>query len=141
MDLRTLTAWRYVDLPVGTPNATQSKAATSLVSLSNHKIKRWLHDIAFPMYDCEDCIGVGGGYPCWCAHYGARAPGEPPEWWRVKLQRLMMVPGPEMLYSQLCQAMPQCDTLEELEDHETHFVTLIVMAVGATVFRLAQVML
>jgi len=80
MDLRTLTAWRYVDLPVGTPNATQSKAATSLVSLINHA------------------------------------------------------------WQGVCQSMPVLDTLEELEDHEAHFVVLIVMTTAATVFKSIQVL-
>lgn len=48
-------------------------------------IYRWLYDIAYPNFDCEDCIGMFE-YGCQCAYYGASAPGIGPERWRRWLQ-------------------------------------------------------
>ena len=53
------------------------------------KLKLWLYwhlrDLAFPVYDCEDCIGMIQ-HGCQCAYYGAPAPGVKPERWRAWLQ-------------------------------------------------------
>lgn len=40
-------------------------------------MRRWLQDLAWPTYDCEDCVGAGREYGCYCAYYDAIAPGAP----------------------------------------------------------------
>jgi len=80
MDLRTLTAWRYADLPVGTPFCDPT-TTTGLVPLINQA-------------------------------------------WR-----------------DFCLNMPRCDSIEELDDYESYFLVLGVMAITATTFKLLQVLL
>jgi hypothetical protein len=42
---------------------------------------KWLRELAFPTYDCEDCIGMRD-HGCYCSMLDAPAPGMPVEWWR-----------------------------------------------------------
>lgn len=48
----------------------------------------WLRGLAWPPFDCIDCIGAGCGYGmgCYCDYNGGVAPCEPPgeshEWLR-----------------------------------------------------------
>lgn len=76
-----------------------------LVSLTAHGLgptlrlqrRRWnalrraarlaLHSIAWPSFECEDCIGMAQ-HGCFCEGMGApRAGGPGPEWWRRILRR------------------------------------------------------
>ncbi len=40
---------------------------------------RWLHDIAEPLFDCEDCIGMSQ-HGCYCTRIGASGPCIAPTW-------------------------------------------------------------
>lgn len=63
--------------------------------LALHRLPFWaywrLRDLAFPVYDCEDCIGMIE-HGCHCAYHGAPAPGRGPERWRSWLQSLLTAP-------------------------------------------------
>lgn len=48
----------------------------------------WLYKLAWPSYDCEQCVGQDWWQGCYCAYYGASAPNCGPEWWRVLMRRL-----------------------------------------------------
>lgn len=39
-------------------------------------IRAWLWKIAYPIYECEDCIGMKH-YGCYCSHHNGAAPGMP----------------------------------------------------------------
>lgn len=43
----------------------------------------WLHRLAYPTYDCVDCIGVCyDAGACYCAYYNAYGPCDPDgRWW------------------------------------------------------------
>ena len=47
----------------------------------------WLHTLiyklAYPEYDCEDCLGIGRHYGCQCSYYEAIAPGIGPKKWHL----------------------------------------------------------
>lgn len=46
-----------------------------------------LHEIAYPTYDCEDCIGMKE-HGCWCARMGSYCPGTPKlPWWALLIRR------------------------------------------------------
>jgi hypothetical protein len=47
----------------------------------------WIVRLAFPSYECEQCVGQEPWRGCYCAYYGASAPNKGPEWWRYKLQQ------------------------------------------------------
>jgi hypothetical protein len=55
----------------------------------------WLHGLlyrlAWPPYECGDCLGLGPEHGCNCAWYGAEAPGVPCSEWRVHARRLWSV--------------------------------------------------
>lgn len=53
------------------------------------RLRRFLYELAWPHYDCELCVGQDPWHGCWCSYHGAPVPGEPPEWWRFQLQRLI----------------------------------------------------
>lgn len=50
--------------------------------------RRGLRGLAWPGYECQQCVGQEYGQGCWCAYNGASSPGEGPEWWRVQLRML-----------------------------------------------------
>lgn len=47
----------------------------------------WLRCLAWPTFDCEDCIGMRD-HGCYCAYYDAVAPSQGPGDWHVFLRRL-----------------------------------------------------
>lgn len=51
-------------------------------------IFRWLRSIAWPSFDCEDCIGMAE-HGCYCSAVGAIAPCTPPHWWHKILQHVL----------------------------------------------------
>jgi hypothetical protein len=55
-------------------------------------LQKRLIEIAWPQYDCEDCIGMKD-YGCQCSVYGAVAPGIGPEPWRKGLRRILLWAG------------------------------------------------
>lgn len=50
------------------------------------RLLRWLNHIAYPTYECRYCIGQEWHQGCWCAYYGAVAPGVGPSKFRLWLQ-------------------------------------------------------
>lgn len=51
--------------------------------------KWWLHDVLWPSYSCELCLGQDAGHGCYCAHQGALSPGGPgPGWLRWRGRHL-----------------------------------------------------
>lgn len=40
-------------------------------------VRNWLLKIAYPRFDCENCLGIPE-YGCYCISYNASAPGRPP---------------------------------------------------------------
>jgi hypothetical protein len=50
--------------------------------------RRWLRRLAWPVYECADCIGMKE-HGCQCAAYDAEAPGTPPTRWRRLLRKLV----------------------------------------------------
>lgn len=69
---------------------------------------RWLEDVAWPHYLCEDCFGsLGDAHACQCAAYSAGAPGTPP----TRAQRaarvvLTMVLKSACVWHQICARLP-----------------------------------
>lgn len=56
-------------------------------------LMRWLKSIAYPVYDCADCIGMGQ-HGCYCSYHNASAPGMPPtRWQRLALYMLSHLEG------------------------------------------------
>lgn len=48
------------------------------------RFRRWLERLAWPPYDCENCVGVFEGVSsCYCAYYGAIAPNIGPTRWHL----------------------------------------------------------
>lgn len=45
-------------------------------ALLRERVRIAAHDVAWPPYDCQFCVGQE--YGCWCQHYGACAPGVGP---------------------------------------------------------------
>lgn len=54
---------------------------------------RWLRillsKVAWPAFDCTDCIGMRYPHGCQCAAYDCVAPCAPPEPWRVWLRKFV----------------------------------------------------
>lgn len=51
---------------------------------------RKVYDLAYPPYDCEQCVGQEPWQGCYCSYHGAVAPGENHvEWWRGLLRRFV----------------------------------------------------
>lgn len=42
------------------------------------RLKNWLISKAYPMYDCECCVGQDWWQGCYCHYHGAVAPCEGP---------------------------------------------------------------
>jgi hypothetical protein len=58
-----------------------------------NRLRKWLLSIAWPTYDCEDCIGMVE-HGCQCAVYDAIKPGGPgPEPWRMALRKALTAIG------------------------------------------------
>jgi hypothetical protein len=56
------------------------------------RLKRWLNDLAWPTYECEDCIGMAE-HGCWCAYHEAEAPGKGPGNLRFYLREILKAIG------------------------------------------------
>ena len=41
-------------------------------------LRRWIRKKLYPSFDCELCVGQEYWQGCYCAYYGATAPGEGP---------------------------------------------------------------
>ena len=74
-----------------------------------------LNRIAYPSFDCEDCIGAGCGreWPCWCEHMECEAPGVPAKPWRVRMRRWLR---------KWYRAPDLSDILTNIEPTETPFL-------------------
>lgn len=47
----------------------------------------WLRRMAWPLYECQLCVGQEYWQGCYCAYHGAIAPGGPgPKRWRRTLR-------------------------------------------------------
>lgn len=51
-------------------------------------IRQLMFRLAWPVYDCEDCIGMRE-HGCQCAYYDCEAPCCPPAWWRRLLRKAL----------------------------------------------------
>lgn len=51
------------------------------------RFDRWLRDLAWPTFACEDCIGMSQ-YGCYCSYYNAVAPSAGPGEWHLFLRAL-----------------------------------------------------
>lgn len=63
------------------------------------RFRWWLTRLAYPGYDCEDCVGTFEGVSaCYCAYYGAVAPGAPPGRWHLLLRWVHKLLYPKSSY-------------------------------------------
>lgn len=53
------------------------------------KFKYKIINHAYPPYDCEDCVGAGKEWGCYCRYYGATAPCEGPSDYHVFIRKII----------------------------------------------------